>query len=48
MKKLTTTILSFLVIGLLANAQLEVGIKGGLNYAKWIQSENTENQLKPI
>ena len=46
MKKPITTILSFLLFGLLVNAQLEVGIKAGLNYSKWILSENTENEIK--
>lgn len=48
MKKLTTTILSFLIFGLLVNAQLEVGIKAGLNYSKWVHSEDDRNEMKSI
>jgi hypothetical protein len=48
MKKLTSTFILILIIGFLVNAQLQVGIKGGLNYAKWIHSDDKENQLKPI
>ena len=45
MKKLTTLILSLFLIGFLANAQLKLGGKVGLNISRWVYENDADDDV---